>query len=74
MRIMKDYKDSYITTSIKSILLQSVMSLIVMPFVIIGLALTFILILIYLFVMWPFVPFFVYVERKKELAEENKDD
>jgi predicted membrane protein len=71
---MKDYKDSYITTSIKSILLQSVMSLIVMPFVIIGLALTFILILIYLFVMWPFVPFFVYVERKKELAEENKDD
>ncbi len=71
---MKDYKDSYITTSIKSILLQSVISLIVMPFVIIGLALTFILILIYLFVMWPFVPFFVYVERKKELTEENKDD
>jgi hypothetical protein len=45
-----------------------------MPFIILGLAIIFILILVSLLVMWPFSPFFVYVERKRELTEEENEN
>jgi hypothetical protein len=53
---------------------ESVLSLFLMPFFILGIACGFILILIALLVMWPLAPFFVYVDRKRELTKENEDD
>lgn len=37
-------------------------------------AVAFIVILLALLVMWPLAPFFVYVERKKELTEDEEND
>jgi hypothetical protein len=71
---MKDYKESYITRQIRSPLFDSVASLIVMPFLIIGTAVLFIFTLLLLLVMWPLMPFFVYVDRKKEITESIEND
>jgi Na+-transporting methylmalonyl-CoA/oxaloacetate decarboxylase gamma subunit len=71
---MKDYKESYITSQIRSPLFDSVAALIVMPFMIIGTAVLFIFVLLLLLVMWPLMPFFVYVDRKKEITESIEND
>jgi Na+-transporting methylmalonyl-CoA/oxaloacetate decarboxylase gamma subunit len=55
-------------------LFESAASLIVMPFMIIGLAVLFIFVLLLLLVIWPLMPFFVYVDRKKEITESIEND
>lgn len=55
-------------------LFESIASLIVMPIMIFIMAVAFIVILLALLVMWPLAPFFVYVERKKELTEDEEND
>lgn len=71
---MNDYKDSYIRTSERSPLFESVASLFVMPFVILTLAVVFMIVLLLLLVMWPLAPFFVYVDRKREITEKEEND